>query len=327
MVEKHAEQNSEEVDMTQITAKFIFQLPFSLKMQEVRSIKPKQMEWKGKKITIYPPVHTRKDMTEKRLRQPKTPKPRITQLDKLNCIVIDIRSNFQNLQKAEEASEELFAEAKEILYHLLNLCRKRQILHIGTINVEKLDYRLRFFDASGTMISSTGQTNLTLQTPPSGSSKWADICQDLASGNLPEIYELFLLDAKNVVSDEPRRAVLYAAIACEVFIESFCEVTRKNKNIDQVEYEDLKRKRKKQGEILFYFDKILKYLIGHSLRYEKPDLYEKLDCLRLTNNNVKHRGKCQYEKGNKVITVKYHEAYNFISAVDAAIQYAKALRN
>lgn len=325
-LKKDGKQNSEEVDITQITAKFIFQLPFCLKMQEVRSIRPKSVKRQGEEIIIYPPVYA-KTLIEERLWQLKTQKPRITQLDKLNCIVIDIRRDFQNLQKAEEASEELLAKARENLYQLLNLCRKRGILHIGIVNIEKLDYRLRFFDADGNIIKATGMTHLTLPRLPFKSKDWNDICQDLASNKLPEIYEIFLLDAESVVSSESRRAVLDTAIACEVFIKNFCEVTRKNKNIGQVEYKDLKRKRRNQGEILFYFDKILKFLIGHSLRCERPSLYCKIDCLRLTNNSIKHNGKCEYEKGGKVTEVKYHEVYDFITAVKEAIEYTRSLES
>ncbi|GAH73149.1 unnamed protein product, partial [marine sediment metagenome] len=203
-LKKNGKQNSEEVDMAQITAKFIFQLPFSLKMQEVRSIRHKSVKREGEEIIIYPPVHTKRDMTEKRLRQLETPKPRITQLYKLNCIVIDIKRDFQNLQKAEEASEELLAKAREILCQLLNLCRKRGILHIGTVNIERLDYQLRFFDADGNTIKATGMTHGTLPRLPFKSKDWNDVCQDLASNKLPEIYEIFLLDAKSVASSEPR---------------------------------------------------------------------------------------------------------------------------
>ena len=84
----------------QITAKFIFQLPFYLKMQEVRNIKPKSVKREGEDITINPPVHSAKNMTERRLWPLETPKPTETQLDKLNCVVIDIKGDFQNLQMA-----------------------------------------------------------------------------------------------------------------------------------------------------------------------------------------------------------------------------------
>ena len=310
--------------MPQITAKFIFQLPFSLKMQEVRSIRPKSIKRAGEEIIMYPPVYT-KTLTEKRLQQLKTPKPRITQLDKLNCIVIDIRRDFQNLQRAEEASEELLVKAKKILYDLLNLCRKRGILHIGAVNTEKLDYRLKFFDASGNIMKATGVGHLTLPSLPFPSSVWDDICQDLASSNLPEIYEIFLLDAEDVASSEPRRAVLDTAIACEVFIKNFCESASKSRNIDQVIYKALKQSKKKEGELLFYFHEMLKYLFGHSLKEDNLSLYEKIDCLRLTNNSIKHEGKCQYTKGKKVTKVKYHEVYDFIAVVKGAIEYTRSL--
>lgn len=317
--------------MAQITAKFVFQLPFYLKMQEVRGIKPASVKRNGEDITIYPPVHTEKDMTEKPFSQLKTPKPRKTQLDKLNCIVIDIRRDFPNIQQAKQDSEALLAKAREIVYQLLNLCRKQRILHIGDVNTEKLNYRIILFNANGNKISSAGQTHLTLKTIPFGSSQWADICQDWATGKLAEIYEIFLLDAKNTAFDEPRRAVLDTAIACEVFIKNFCEVARKNKNISKSKYKKMLKKSKgengEQGEILFYFDKILECLVGRSLKQDNLDLYEKINCLRLTSNSIKHEGKCEYEKGRKVTKVKYHEVYDFITAVQDAIEYTRLLKS
>ncbi|MCJ7426144.1 MAG: hypothetical protein MUO17_03285 [Dehalococcoidales bacterium] len=279
-----------------VTAKFIFQLPFALKMKEVRSIMPKPIKREGEEIIIYPPVHTKHDMTEKPFWQLKTPKPRKTQLDKLNCFVIDIRRDFQNFKQAEEASGELLLKAREILYQLLNLCRKREILHIGNINVEKLGYRRRFFDANGNILTATGQTNLTLPTPPFASSKWADICQDLASGNLPEIYEILILDAKNVVSSEPRRAVLDASTASEVFIKRFC-----------------KSKSRRESAI-------------KSLWENKPELLKELDYLRRTNISVKHEGKCQYRNcEGELKQVDSQQACEFIKAVEDAMQYTKSL--
>jgi len=315
--------------MPQVTAKFIFRLPFFLKMQEVRDIRPKSMTRESEEIIIYPPVHTEKNMIEKRLRRLKTPKPNITQLDKLNCIVIDIRRDFPTIPTSEEDQKELLAKARKILHNILALCRYRGKIHIGMINVENLDYRLRLFDAGGNLIDATGMTHLTVPSPPFQSSDWNDICQDALSGIMPELHEIFLLDARSVVSQEPRRAVLDAAIACEVFIKKFCETGSKSSpKVDPIVYSALKQSKKKEGEILFYLHEVLKYLFGHSLKNDKQDLYEKLDCLRKTNNSVKHEGKCQYkEKGRKgkIKKVNAPEAREFIGAVKGAIEYTRSL--
>jgi len=315
--------------MTQVTAKFIFKLPFTLKMQEARGIKPKRMKREGEEITIYPPVHTKKDMTERRLWQLKTPKPRITELDTLNCIVIDIRRDFPTIPPTAREQNELVEKGRDILHNLLTLCRWWGKLHIGRPNVESFDYGLRLFDANGKIIGSAGMTHLTLPSLPFKSSEWSDICQALASEKLTELYEVLLLDARDVVSKEPRRAVLDAATACEVFIEKFCETASKSSpKVDPIIYSALKQSKKREGEVLFYFHEMLKYLFGHSLKDDKPDLYEKLNCLCKTNNSVKHEGKCQYkEKGKKgkIKKVNAPEAVEFINAVIEAIKYTQSV--
>ena len=73
---------------------------------------------------------------------------------------------------------------------------------------------------------------------------------------------------------------------------------------------------------------MLKYLCGHSLKEDRPDLYEELDCLRKTNNSVKHTGKCQYyrdRKKGKPIEVDSNRVWKFIGAVEEAIKYTKSL--
>jgi len=328
MYKRRDEQNGEEVNMAQVTVKLIFELPFILRMQDVTGIKPKRMKRGGEEITIYPPVHTEKDMTEMRLRQLKTPKPRIAELNKLNCIVIDIIRDFPTIPPTGREQDELVERGREIIRNLLTLFRWWGKLHIGRPNVESFNYRLRLFDANGKIIGSAGMTHLTVPSLPFKSSEWGDICRALASEKVPELYEVLLLDARDVVSKEPRRAVLDAATACEVFIENFCETASKNSpKVDQIIYSALKQSKKREGEVLFYFHEVLRYLFGHSLKDDKPELYEKLGYLCKTNNSVKHEGKCQYEeKGKKVKKVNAPEAGQFINAVIEAIVYTKSLR-
>lgn len=282
--------------MPQVTAKFIFRLPFFLKMQEVRGIRPKSMTREGEEIIIYPPVHTEKNMIEKRLWQLKTPKPNITQLDKLNCVVIDIRRDFPTIPTSEEDQEELLTKARKILHNILALCRHRRKIHIGMINIENLDYRLRLFDAGGKLIDATGMTHLTVPAPPFQSSDWDDICQDALSGIMPELHEIFLLDALSVVSQEPRRAVLDTSTAREIYVKRFYKSPSKRK------------------------------AALNSLKKNKPELLEELDCLQKTNISVKHEGKCQYKDDkDKIVKVDSPRARKFISAVKEAIEYSRSL--
>jgi len=282
--------------MAKVTAKFIFRLPFSLKMQEVRGIKPKRMKREGEEIIIYPPVHTKRDMTEKRLRQLETPKPRITQLNKLNCIVIDIRRDFPTIPLVDEDQKALVIEARQILFDILTLCKCRgRQLHITVIDVEHLDYSLRLFDTEGNMIDATGMGYLTLPSLAFKGSDWNNMCQDLINGNKPELYEILLLDARSLAYHNPPYAILNAATAREVYIKrSFKSRTKRKATLD-------------------------------SLKKNKPELLEELDCLRKTNNLVKHKGKCQYREKGKVIKVDSTRTWQFINAVEEAIEYTKSL--
>jgi len=309
--------------MPKVTAKIIFKLPFSLNMEEVGNSSPQSLKkTRSEEIIIYPPVYA-PHLAHRKLWQLKTKKPRKTELNKLNCIVIDIRRYFPTIPITDADQKALVTKAKETLYELLTLLRWRgKQLHISVIDVEHFDFRLRLFDTNGNIIDATGMMHLTLPSLPLKSSDWNGICRDLISKNMPELYQTILLDARSVAYHEPRRAVLDAATACEVFIKSFCKTASKNDpNVDPVVYSALTPW---NAGVLHYFHEVLKYLFKHSLK-EEPDLYRELDCLRKTNNSIKHEGKCQYEDKGKIIQVDSTRATEFINAVDKAIQYTKSL--
>lgn len=283
--------------MTQVTAKLIFKLPFTLKMQDVDYANPLPLKRGSEEIVIYLPIYT-PNLVHKKLWELNTKKPRKSELDKLNCIVIDIRRDFSTIPPTEREQNELVEKGRDILHNLLTLCRWRgKQLYISVIDVENFDYRLRLFDADGNVIDATGMTHLTLPSLPLKSSDWNNIGQDLISGTMPELYEILLMDARRVVLREPHRAVLDAATAREVYIKRFY------------------KSRKKRESVL------------NSLKSNKPELLEELDCLRKTNNSVKHKGKCQYrdDKTGETIKVDSTRASSFINAVVEAIQYTKSL--
>lgn len=327
-----------EVNMIQVTAKFIFKLPFSIQRKREHGSSPQYIKTGSGEIVVYPPAKYEYSLFKEPLWSP-DPEQAIGKVNgesvwHANCIPIHIRKDFPSIPITDEDQKALVTVARGILHKLLTLYRWRGgQLQVNATNIENLNYDLRYFDSANNLINAgpggaTGTSQLNVALIPLKTIEWKDICQDLISGNMPELYEGLLLDARSVASQEPRRAVLDATTACEVFIKSFCEVASKNRNTDQVVYEALTRSKRKKGELLFYFHEMLKYLFGHSLKEDNLFLYVKIDCLRLTNNSVKHKGKCQYkEKGKKGKIKKVYapEAREFINAVEEAIQYTKSL--
>lgn len=333
----HEKQNSEEVNMAKVTAKFIFELPFYIIVQGDYSSSPQSLKTNSEEIVVYAPALFDLRLSDKPLRGSELEYPYLIgkvndePIWKSNCIPIDIRRDFPTIPIADEDQEALVAKAREILSKILTLCRWRgKQLHIAVTDIEQFNYHLRYFDAADNPINAgpqgvqaTGASYLTLPGPLLKSNEWNDICQDLVSGTMPELYENLLIDAYSVVSREPRRAILDAATACEVFIENFCETASKNDpEVDPVVYSALTQR----ARVLSYFHEVLRYLFKHSLKEKKTDLYRELDYLVGTNNFVKHEGLCQYKNDKGVvIPVDSTRARDFIQAVEEAIKYTKSL--
>lgn len=325
--------------MVKVTAKFVFELPFHISIQRKRTNRPQLLKTNSEEILVYPPALNSPYFSKK---SPWSPDPQhlIGKVNnkpiwKAKYIIIDIIRDFSMIPITAAEEQALLTTARETLYKVLTLYRWRgKQLQISTTNIKQIDHRVRYFDATGNPMfwgpegaHARGEVHLTATLVAPRNKEWKVICQDLASGTMPEPYESLLLDSRNTVSEEPRRAVLDAATACEVFIENFCETTSKNNpNVDPVVYSYLTPER---AGFLTYFHVVLKYLCGHSLKEDRPDLYEELDCLRKTNNSVKHEGKCQYykrdRKKGKPIKVDSNRTRKFISAVEEAIEYTKSL--
>jgi hypothetical protein len=306
MIERHKKQNGEEVDMTEVTAKFIFKLPFSIKIKREHGSNPQYIKTNSEEIVVYPPAKYEYSLFEEPLWSP-DPKQFIGKINgepvwNANCIPIHIRRDFSTIPITDEDQKALVAVARDILYKLLTMYRWRGgQLQVNATNIEKLDYDLRYFDSANKRINAgpggaTGTSRISISTMPPKIIEWNDICQDLISGNMPELHESLLLDARSIVSQEPRRAVLDAATACEIYIKRF-----------------YKSREKRESTL-------------DSLKKNKPELLKEIERLKDANRFVKHEGLCQYknDKG-KVIPVDSTRARDFINAVEEAIEYTRSL--
>ncbi|MBA7585619.1 hypothetical protein ES708_27604 [subsurface metagenome] len=325
--------------MPQITAKIVFKLPFSIIRNREDGNKPQCIKTGSEEIIVYPPEKYILSLPEETLWSPDHEevmgKPNDEPVWKADCTTVYIRKDFSAIPITGEEQKALVVVARDIIYRLLTMYRwQGRQLQVNANNIEGFNYDLRYFDSANKRIKAgPGSTKggVVINIPPMIQEiiGWDDICQYLVSEVEPELYESLLLDAWGAVFNEPRRAVLDAATACEVFIENFCETARKGSpKVDPIIYSALQQSKKREGEVLFYFHEMLSYLFGHSLKADKQDLYEKLYYLCKTNNFVKHEGKCQYkEKGKKgkIKKVNAPEAREFISAVEEAIKYTKSL--
>ena len=319
--------------MTEVTAKFIFKLPFPIKRKRGNGSSPQYIKTGSEEIVVYPPAKYKYSLFEEPLWSP-DPKQFIGKINgepvwNANCIPIHIKRDFPTTPITSEDQEALVAVARDILYKLLTVYRWRGgQLQVHVTNIEQLEYDLRYFDSANEPIyagpgGASGASHWVLTFMPRQIIEWNDICQDLISGIEPELYESLLLDARSVVSQEPRRAVLDASTACEIFIENFCKnASKNNPATEPVVYEALTER----AGVLDYFHKVLKYLLRHSLKEDNETLYNEIDYLVRTNNFVKHEGKCQYKNDKGVVTpVDSTRARKFINGVEEAIKYTKSL--
>lgn len=321
--------------MKQVIAKFVFELPFYIEIRGECSNSPQSIKTNSEEIVVYPPALNSPYPFNK---NPWSPDPERLR-GKVNgepiweakYIIIDIKRDFPTIPISAKNEKVLVTVARETLYKVLTLYRwLGKQLQITLTNIETIDYRLRYFDTADNPIDAgpggrqaTGEIHLTLTMVSTRNNEWNDICQALVSSTMPELYEGLLLDARSIVSEEPRFAILDAATACEVFIENFCETASKNDpNVDPVVYSSLIS----NAGILAYFHEVLRYLFKHSLKDEKSDLYREIDYLVRTSNFVRHEGLCLYknDKGN-ITQVDSTRARDLIKAVEEAIQYTKAL--
>ncbi|MFC2072934.1 hypothetical protein ACFLUU_09635 [Chloroflexota bacterium] len=215
------------VNIALVTAKFAFILPFYIKILGEYGNQPQSLKTDSEEIVMYAPALNGPSLSVESAWSP-TSENIIGKIGsepvwEANRILIDIKRDFSTTKIAKEDQKALVNKARDILYKILILYRWRgKQLQIDVSDIEKVDYRVAYYDAADTLIGQpTGTSNLVvnLLSRSLKSYQWNDVCEDLVSEAMPELYESLLLDARSVVSKEPRRAVLDATTACEVFIK------------------------------------------------------------------------------------------------------------
>jgi len=119
--------------------------------------------------------------------------------------------------------------------------------------------------------------------------KWRELEQQLNSGVETELWEDFVVDAKLALQeDDLNRAILYAAIACEIFIKEYCEKAAKQVGISQKFWKYLESRRPR---VVDYYDSVLHLVKNYSLQAKNQKLYNLLDRLYDARNEIMHEGR------------------------------------
>jgi hypothetical protein len=122
---------------------------------------------------------------------------------------------------------------------------------------------------------------------------WQDMKAHIERNEPPSTADLLLADAVYLAGQgpqsDPRRALLIAAVACEIRIKA---VVREFASPEQELLIDLllKNPRDWSLSVIVLFDKPLEIVNGHSLKADNRDLYKAVDALIKRRNGLAHRG-------------------------------------
>lgn len=247
-------------------------------------------------------------------------------------VLIDVEREIKSNTITQQDADSFLNTASEFLVRLLQTCRWRtEQTWIHAADLPK-SYNVRYFDEAGNRIrggvadmAGACVTTMFVGLPHLDSTAWDTIRQDLASGAVPELWEELLLDAKEALPNQPRRAIIDAGAACEVFIELFCNKLADALGVDKDVYQELTPRNQPFPK---YFHVVLRYLTKRSLKDEHPEIYNEIDHLYNTASSVRHEGRCQYKgKQGRVVDVGSQEAGKMINAARSAIEWANSLRN
>lgn len=121
--------------------------------------------------------------------------------------------------------------------------------------------------------------------------RWQKLQEEMRSGVDTELWEDFIEDSKVALKeDDLKRATLYAAIACEIFIKGYTEKVSKERGISPVFWKYLKDP-KTETRVLSYYNEILHLVTGHSLKDENTEMYKKLKLIFNARNKIVHEGR------------------------------------
>jgi hypothetical protein len=209
-------------------------------------------------------------------------------------ILIEKEGYASNTQEAETEYEKLDTEVEKLAFKIMRLFRKK--LPKTPIAIpNQLQYKsLCKCDSESlknTLWSRTSRDNTVIYTSSQyylDRQKWSALRKAIQNDIDTEIWEDFLYDAYAALElHDFTKAIIYAAVACEVFIKNYTEEAKEGV-ISKDAWDRLKNRRPR---VLEYYDSILHLVTNHSLNIEQEDLYKSMQQLFVIRNQIMHEGK------------------------------------
>jgi len=285
--------------MAKITGIYKITLPnIPISITEIPTRRPITINTDIEQIKIYPPGYNCekvwKRIQGKHLRgEIGVSQVNIQKADSFS-ILIEKDSYASNKDEAAAEYEILDTEIERLAFKIMRLFRK----HLPKTPIalpNQLQYKcLCKCDSESlknTLWSRASRGNTVIYTSSQyylDREKWSALKKAIRNDADTEIWEDFIYDANAALeSHDFTKAVIYAAIACEVFIKNYTEGVKEGV-ISKEAWERLKNRRPR---VLEYYDSILHLVTNHSLNIEQEDLYKSMQQLFAIRNKIMHEGK------------------------------------
>jgi len=211
--------------------------------------------------------------------------------DILLCITAT--HNLNQTEIENEYIRELNLEVDQLTHRFLRLLRRQvphKPFHLPTDLLSSVRYNRSKPSPHWRLMASLGPIHVLMSDVSQNVTRqdWHDLKKALASGEDTEIWEEVLLDARAALSDSDlKRATLYAAVSCEVFIKEYTSKASREVGICKEFWTYLGSR---QPRVQDYYDSILMLVSGHSLKTEKPEMYKLVERLFKARNELMHEG-------------------------------------
>jgi len=315
--------------MAKITGIYKITLPdVPISIMEMPKQRPIIINKAIEQIKIYPPGYNCEKVWKRIQGKHLRVESSVSQVNIQNAdsfsILIEKDSCASNKEDAEIEYEKLDTEVEYLAFKIMRLFRK----HLPKTPIalpSRLQYKaLCKCDSSslknylwsraskgGVVIYTSSQYYLDRQ-------KWSALRKAIQNNIDTEIWEDFLYDAYAALElHDFTKAVVYAAIACEVFIKNYTEEVAKEGVISKEAWERLKNRRPR---VLEYYDSILHLVTNHSLNIEQEELYESMQQLFTTRNKIMHEGK------TSVTQEKYETIEDMINKAESTIAWVSSIK-
>lgn len=315
--------------MAKITGIYKITLPnVPISIAEMPKQRPIIINKAIEQIKIYPPGYNCekvwKRIQDKNLRvESSVSQVNIQNADSFS-ILIEKDSRASNIEDAEIEYEKLDTEVEYLAFKIMRLFRKHlpktpialpnrlQYKSLCRCNSSSLKNHLWSRASKGhAVIYTSSQYYLDRQ-------KWSALRKAIQNNIDTEIWEDFLYDAYAALElHDFTKAVIYAAIACEVFIKQYTAKAAREAGISKKFWKYLEVR---QPRVLDYYDSILHLVTNHSLHTERKELYKSIELLFNNRNKIMHEGEMP------LVHEKHKIVNDMIQKVELTISWVASIK-